>query len=222
MRHGTAAYRRGCRCSVCRAAKAQYFRQARAGGRSWDSRPRLRRVCVDCGQVLRSGGHAADGEPRCKPHRDRVRRAVRRRHAAQRKLAKAAAGSLADRLFVQGRCGWCGVVFVRLGMVSPYCSKQCNRRGRRRRARELRGHQWISDADRFAIYERDGWICQLCNEPVDRDAHYLADWAASLDHIEPRSAALIPDDSPSNLRTAHRWCNSVRGDGSTGFFEEAA
>jgi hypothetical protein len=40
----------------------------------------------------------------------------------------------------------------------------------------------------------------------------LDDWAPSLDHIEPQSWALIPDHSPANLRLAHRWCNSVRGD----------
>lgn len=220
--HGVAAYRRGCRCSVCKAAKADYFRGKRKDGCGWDSRPRHRRACVDCGQVLRSGGHAADGQPRCKLHRDRIRKARRRRQSAQRKLARAAEGTSADRLFVQGCCVWCGSRFVRLGMASPYCSKPCNRKDRRRNERQCRRHQWISHADRFAVYERDGWICQLCNEPIDRTAHYLDDWAPSLDHIEPRSTVLIPDDSPANLRTAHRWCNSVRGDGSRGLFEKVA
>lgn len=64
---------------------------------------------------------------------------------------------------------------------------------------------------RLAIYERDDWTCQLCREPIDREVHYLDDWAPSLDHIEPQSHALIPDHSPTNLRTAHRWCNAVRG-----------
>lgn len=69
--------------------------------------------------------------------------------------------------------------------------------------------------DRLAIYERDGWVCQLCMEPTDRDLMSTDprnDWAPSLDHIEPQSHALIPDHSPANLRLAHRWCNSVRGD----------
>ena len=34
---------------------------------------------------------------------------------------------------------------------------------------------------------------------------------ATLDHIVPRSLALIADDSPANLRLAHRSCNSARG-----------
>jgi hypothetical protein len=70
----------------------------------------------------------------------------------------------------------------------------------------------ISDRDRLAIYERDKWTCQLCQEPVDptldRFKHAMA---ATLDHIAPRSLTLFPDDSPANLRLAHRACNSARG-----------
>lgn len=43
--------------------------------------------------------------------------------------------------------------------------------------------QFISRADRLAVYERDQWTCQLCRGPVD----------------------------PANLRLAHRSCNSARG-----------
>lgn len=71
---------------------------------------------------------------------------------------------------------------------------------------------WISDRDRFAIYERDGWICQLCFEPVDRAAPPNSQMDATLDHIEPQSFALFPDHSPENLRLAHRACNSRRRD----------
>jgi 5-methylcytosine-specific restriction endonuclease McrA len=65
---------------------------------------------------------------------------------------------------------------------------------------------------RLAIYERDGWVCQLCHEPVDPDLDQSDVWGATLDHIECQSWALIPDHRPTNLRLAHRWCNSARGD----------
>lgn len=65
---------------------------------------------------------------------------------------------------------------------------------------------------RLEVYERDGWICQLCSGPVDPDADPLDNWAATLDHIVPRSHTLIPDHRPENLQLAHRWCNSVKGD----------
>lgn len=72
-------------------------------------------------------------------------------------------------------------------------------------------HHWIAPADRVAIYERDGWTCQLCGKPVDLAVHHLHRDAPSLDHVEPQSLALIPNHDPSNLRTAHRGCNSARG-----------
>lgn len=68
----------------------------------------------------------------------------------------------------------------------------------------------IPSEDRLALYERDGWTCQLCTEPIDREAHHLQPWAATLDHIVPRSRG--GSDDPTNLRTAHRWCNNVRND----------
>jgi hypothetical protein len=69
----------------------------------------------------------------------------------------------------------------------------------------------ISDRDRLAIYERDRWTCQLCRKPVDPTLDPIRDaMAATLDHVAPRSLTLFPDDSPANLRLAHRACNSRR------------
>lgn len=72
-----------------------------------------------------------------------------------------------------------------------------------------RGADWIAPADRAGLYERDGWMCLLCDLPIDREAHWNDDLAPSLDHIVPRSLGGTHD--PVNLRTAHRICNSVRG-----------
>ena len=69
----------------------------------------------------------------------------------------------------------------------------------------------IPPALRAEIYERDGWKCQICSLPVDPDLDPQDGMAATLDHIEPQSFALIPDNGPANLRLAHRSCNSRRG-----------
>lgn len=69
----------------------------------------------------------------------------------------------------------------------------------------------VSRSERLAIYERDGWICQICGRDVEPTLHPNHTFAATLDHITPRSVALFPDDSPENLRLAHRACNSARG-----------
>jgi 5-methylcytosine-specific restriction endonuclease McrA len=70
---------------------------------------------------------------------------------------------------------------------------------------------WISKSARLAIYERDGWVCQLCNKPVDPALDGMRDrMAATLDHVECVSWTLVPDHSADNLRLAHRACNSSR------------
>lgn len=111
-------------------------------------------------------------------------------------------------VLVAGGCNWCGTYFVGCGSdlarAPRYCSPRCQRYANRRRFT-------IRPAERIAIYERDGWICQLCSGPVDPDLDQSDQWGATLDHVECQSWG-TPDHSAENLRLAHRWCNSVRGD----------
>lgn len=68
---------------------------------------------------------------------------------------------------------------------------------------------WISKKRRYSIYERDDYICHLCNEPVDVTASPFSDLFPSLDHIIPKSKGGSNRDE--NLKTAHRLCNALRG-----------
>lgn len=68
----------------------------------------------------------------------------------------------------------------------------------------LRRNKHLSDAHLDGVYLRDGAKCQLCGEPVTRRD-------ATLDHVV--SLADGGSDHPSNLRLAHRSCNSSRGPG---------
>lgn len=70
--------------------------------------------------------------------------------------------------------------------------------------------RWIREADRLALYERDGWTCQICGEPVNRTPWANDPRDATLDHIIPRSKGGTHD--PENLRTACHLCNASRGD----------
>lgn len=72
-----------------------------------------------------------------------------------------------------------------------------------------RGSDWIHPKLRLEIYERDGWICYLCEMPVDRTSGPNGRHAPSLDHVIPRSKGGGHD--PSNLKTACRLCNSRKG-----------
>jgi hypothetical protein len=97
--------------------------------------------------------------------------------------------------------------------MGRYCSEACSVSARFKRRSSGLTSFTVSPKVRASIYERDGWICQICFFPVDRAAHYRSNWAPSLDHIVPQSLMLVPDHSPGNLRLSHLLCNSLRGDG---------
>lgn len=55
------------------------------------------------------------------------------------------------------------------------------------------------------IFDRDGWICGVCNKPVDKELKWPHPQSASLDHIKP-----ISKGGPHikvNVRLAHLVCN---------------
>lgn len=194
------------------AAARRYRARLKAQGKpspTQKARPAKRTPCSDCGAILRGGGTSAI--PRCQPcllsAKYKTRRLARRLASATRKLTKAASGVPANAQWpwVAGECAHCRQAFTRKGGPSPYCSKICHRADRPKAS-------WITRRARLAIYERDGWICQLCLDPVDPSLHYLDNKAATLDHIKCRAWTEEPDHSPENLRLAHRWCNSWRGD----------
>lgn len=60
--------------------------------------------------------------------------------------------------------------------------------------------------DELAIFERDGWECQLCHQPVDPQLRWPNPRAASIDHRIPITAG--GPDVPANVQLAHSGCNS--------------
>lgn len=106
-----------------------------------------------------------------------------------------------QRHFVAGNCWTCGEPFVAVASSAKYCSPDC---------RPKWGH-WIESSRRAAIYERDGWVCQICSRPIPivliDHRHPLS---PTLDHVVPKS--LGGGHESENLRLAHRLCNSIRSD----------
>lgn len=64
--------------------------------------------------------------------------------------------------------------------------------------------------DPLAIFERDGWVCQLCGHPVDPSLGDRHPMMRSLDHVIPISKG--GNHEPSNVQLAHLVCNMRKGD----------
>lgn len=217
--HGkSSTYRAGCRCDECRLRHNDRMRAyfASKGGNPYRKQTMTEHACSDCGTVWQSTTSRKDVRCRdCALARRRKSRALvlaepdpptfcplPDRHPAMRTYPK-------PRLWVSGPCAWCGETFtIRDQSTARFCSTSCSRK----HDRAARGRFLIRRSDRLAIYERDEWTCQLCMEPVDPDLPTSDIWAATLDHIRCQAWGDKPDHSPENLRLAHRWCNSVRGD----------
>lgn len=60
--------------------------------------------------------------------------------------------------------------------------------------------------DSVAVFERDGWLCQICDEEIDRSRIYPDPGAATLDHRIPVS--LGGRHTYENVQCAHFGCNS--------------
>lgn len=176
--------------------------------RTWNERPRV--PCSVCGGPTGWSASAANAG-RVDPAKV-ICHPCRRARPGYRVKDKRARGYV-DRWV----CSECGVECSRpatKGQRPKYCET----------CRKVRRNPLITmrHRDRLAIYERDGWICGLCADEVNRELiGTMSHWRPSLDHIVPRSHG--GTDEPENLRLAHWWCNSIRGAGvNDRIFEEAS
>lgn len=79
-----------------------------------------------------------------------------------------------------------------------------------RHARRLR--EGAGQPERFAardVFERDGWRCGICGEPVDPNLKWPDEWSASLDHVLPLAAGGW--HTVDNTQCAHLICNIRKG-----------
>lgn len=73
----------------------------------------------------------------------------------------------------------------------------------KRRRERLRGGDRYKRED---VFERDGWICQICGLPVDPELKWPDKMAAQIDHLVP--ASRDGEDTLDNVRCAHGFCNN--------------
>ena len=132
---------------------------------------------------------------------------------ARVKARRAARGTTGGKtVWAAGTCASCSTPYLTTanGSTPRYCSTSCKRAIAKDRRRALQRGAYVSDVVRREIYERDGWTCQLCMNPVDPMLKYPHTQSASLDHVTP--LAMGGTHEPSNCQLAHFLCNSVKGD----------
>ncbi|MEC4611819.1 HNH endonuclease [Tsukamurella tyrosinosolvens] len=85
-----------------------------------------------------------------------------------------------------------------------------NRKKNRDVRRRLQDGLPFENIEWETVFERDGWVCQLCGDSVDPDLKFPHRMSASLDHIVPLSKG--GEHSIGNVQLAHFSCNSQKGD----------
>lgn len=171
------------------------------GAAMWrSSTPSDSRFCWDCRKVEGRHGTVAEYKKRgCRC--ERCRKAWAGYNAKYQKAARARARKPRD-------CDQCGTSFIpRSNQVR--CSDACMRSWRAANHAGRRGASDVGPIDPLEIYERDGWICALCELPVDPTETYPSPGYPTLDHILPIS--LGGKHAAENLQLAHSYCNGVKG-----------
>ena len=84
------------------------------------------------------------------------------------------------------------------------------RRARYHKRRALKRKLPADDIRPLEVYERDGWICQICYEPVDASVKWPDPKSPSLDHTVPLSKG--GHHVWENVALAHLDCNVRKGD----------
>lgn len=115
-------------------------------------------------------------------------------------------------------CPQCGAVFLTPNHRRVYCTDRCAAKAQKDQRRAHEKNAFKEKVYRRQIFGRDGWICQLCGEPVERDAFCPGSglmpeslFAPTIDHIIPLDPRCGGTHEPGNVQTAHFLCNSVKG-----------
>ena len=135
-------------------------------------------------------------------------------------------------------CDYCGKPFTSPTNTTS-CSSACHRGKKRAYARDYRIRRMAEDPayrdaertyeykrrarkvavtveefSREEVFDRDGWVCQICNKLTNQRVAWPHPKFPTLDHIIPLSKG--GEHSRRNTQTAHLRCNLSKGDRSVG------
>jgi len=122
---------------------------------------------------------------------------------AAKKLASSVQPEAPQCVVHYSTCKVCNTLMCHENARKSYCSKRCDNRARGLR----RGKR--HNIRRVAVFERDAYMCWICNQRCDASLTVPHRLAATIDHLIPQSFGGNHD--LDNLATAHLHCNSSRG-----------
>lgn len=105
----------------------------------------------------------------------------------------------------KSRCKVCQTLHQRIKDRARYKERDARRRGAKR----------IGDRiDAVVLAERDGWMCHLCQEPINPNHSWPNPASLTIDHLIPITPR-NPTDEPGshtwdNVKAAHLSCNTGR------------
>lgn len=172
--------------------------------------------CAGCGQLLwRSSTSLPAGQARCRACRAKVEPEC----GTPGKYKRGCRCDVCRAFKVREQTEWNAAYKARTGIdyrrrydhtrtPKPHeYTEAMRRRDAARRARFVGAR--VESFTHAEVYERDGWVCGICAEPVDRALVYPDPLSPSLDHVVPLS--LGGEHSRANTRLAHLSCNVKRG-----------
>lgn len=187
------------RCKPCsRAFQDRTRRDARASRVNRDPRP-----CADCGELFTpaSRGVVPGSCSRCSQRAQTRKQRQRPWHLAYLERTRAERNAYQREYLRDDHRRQ-----IHSEAVRDWAARNRHKRtehSARRRA-TTRGAS-VTPVDRLAVYERDGWTCQLCNRPIDASSKWPDRMSPSLDHRTPLARGGA--HAVENLQAAHLRCN---------------
>lgn len=104
-------------------------------------------------------------------------------------------------------------------VIQVYAKMLCKNHYNRAHGNDLSGNDYRKRAEfygvpyevfpRLAVFDRDDWICGICEDPVDRSLIHPDPLSVSLDHVIPLSKG--GGHLLSNVQCSHLNCNVRKG-----------
>lgn len=219
-------------CSARCSDRAKYAsRQSRGVG--YMPKPKTSKPCVECGDSFEGTERSKYCTPLCKSRfKERARvssgyyqhpdvrarvNATKRREYRRAIDDGKASGAWLSRWAEHGKgedatCtapGCDRVMFSKLFCRAHYNAEFGYDFGNDYRRRAERWGVEFEEFSRAEIFDRDGWVCGICSEPIDRLLIHPDPMSVSLDHIIPMSKG--GGHVPLNVTCAHLFCNLSKG-----------